>query len=235
MTRGPRRAPLRQSRAMSEAIPEPPGPTRSQTRLAPSWPRSIAIAGVGGLVVGILTSIGQSVLPDEMRSLANAASPWSAAAFALAVVAGGRDTLRSAILASGSLLMMLAGYSLASTLRGFPVGASTTLFWVAAAVIVGPALGVGAAWTPGTDPRKAAAGVAVLASILVGEAVYGLTVIGNSTSPSYWTVQLVAGLSLVVALGARLRSLAAGTLCAALTAAGAAAFYVLYSGVTRQG
>ena len=170
-----------------------------------------------------------------MRSLTNAASPWSAAAFALAAVAGGRETLRSAVLAAGSLLAMLASYGLASTLRGFPVGASTTLFWAAAAVFVGPALGVGAAWSRGTDPRKAAAGVAVLASILVGEAVYGLTVIGDSTSPVYWTVQLVAGFGLIVVLGARLRSVAAGTLCAALTAAGAAAFYVLYSGVTRQG
>ena len=130
---------------------------------------------------------------------------------------------------------MLAGYSLASTVRGFPVGASTTLFWVAAAVIVGPVLGVGAAWSRGTDPRKAAAGVAVLASMLVGEAVYGLTVIGDSTSPVYWTVQLVAGLGLVVVLGARVRNVAASGLCVALTAAGVAAFYVLYSGVTRLG
>ena len=153
---------------MPEAIPGPQRPTPSQSRIAPSWPRSIAIAGGGGLVVGVLTSIGQAALPDEIRSLANAASPWSAAAFALAAVAGGRETLRSAILAAGSLLTMLAGYSLASTLRGFPVGASTTLFWVAAAVVVGPALGVGAAWSrgdrraesgrgrgdPGVDPRR---------------------------------------------------------------------------------
>jgi hypothetical protein len=144
-----------------------------QSRSLASWRRSIAIAVGGGLAIGVLTSIGQTVLPDDLRSLANAAGPWSVAAFALAAASDGRDTRRSAILAAGALLAMLAGYSLATTLRGFPVGASMTAFWVAAAVIVGPALGVGAAWSRSTDQRKAAAGVAVLASILVGEGPMG--------------------------------------------------------------
>src|SRR6478735_3615043 len=163
-----------QSALMADANPTPLGSVESLSRSAPSWSRSISIAVGGGLVVGCLTSIGQSVLPDDIRSLANASSPWSAAAFALAAVAGRRDTLRSSILAVGALLAMLAGYTLTTVLRGFPVGASMTLFWVAAAGIVGPVLGVGAAWSLGTDPWKAAAGVAVLASILVGESVYGL-------------------------------------------------------------
>ena len=210
------------------------GAARRST-VAWTWPRSIAIAVGCGLVVGALTSIGQSALPDQVRSLANGSAPWSLAAFILAAIAGGRDTVRSAILAAGALLAMLAGYDLITTLRGFPVSASMTLFWVVAAVIAGPVLGVGAAWSQGTDRPKAAAGVAVLASILVGEAIYGLTVIGDSTSPVYWTAQLLVGLGLVAFLGIRLRSPTALVLCAGLTAAGAAAFYVLYSTVTGPG
>jgi hypothetical protein len=199
---------------------------------AASWRRSIAIAVGGGLVVGALTSIGQGALPDEVRSLANGSAPWSAAAFVLAVVAGRRETFRSSVLAAAALLAMLAGYSLMATLRGFPVGPSMTLFWVAAAVVAGPVLGVGAAWSQGTDRPKAAAGVAILASILVGEAVYGLSVIAGSTSPAYWTAQLVVGLGLVAVLGYHLRSWAGLVLCAALSAAGAAAFAFLYSNLT---
>ena len=72
-----------------------------------------------------------------------------------------------------------------------------TLFWVAAAVVAGPVLGVGAAWSQGTDRAQGRSRESrSCASILVGEAVYGLTVIAGSTSPAYWTAQLIVGLGL---------------------------------------
>ena len=221
-------------RAMSEAIPGPLGPTRSQSRIAPSWPRSIAIAGGGGLVVGVLTSIGQSVLPDEMRSLANAASPWSAAAFALAVVAGGRDTLRSAILAAGSLL------------RCSPATASRAPCAVPRrrlhdAVLGrggrhrGPALGVGAAWSrgtdraeggrgrggPGVDPRRGGG--------LRADGHRRLDLTRLLDGPARRGPRPGRG------PGSRSPERRRAALCAALTAAGAAAIYVLYSGVYAPG
>jgi hypothetical protein len=62
-----------------------------------------------------------------------------------------------------------------------------------------------------------------------------LTVIGGSTSAVYWTAQLLVGLGLVAFIGFRFRSPMAFALCAALTAAGAATSYVIYSTVTRLG
>ena len=113
---------------MSDAVARQLSSEKGQFRPGP-WLLSAAIAVGGGLVVGVLTSIGQTVLPDEVRSLANGSAPWSAAAFVLAAVAGRRDALRSAILALGALLSTLVGYDLTAALRGFPVSTSMTLFW----------------------------------------------------------------------------------------------------------
>jgi hypothetical protein len=200
-----------------------------------TWPRSIALAAGGGLVVGVLTSFGQTVLPDPIRSLANASSPWSAAAFALAYAAGGRDVVRRAVLGGVALFGMLAGYDLTTLVRGFAISGSVTLFWAAAAITAGPVLGIGAAWSQGQDERKAGAGVAALAAILVGEAIFGLTYIADSTSPVYWTGQLLVGLGLVATVGWRRRNATAFAVCAALTAAGAIAFYLVYPRLTALG
>jgi FtsH-binding integral membrane protein len=191
--------------------------------------RSIAIALGGGLLVGVLTSFGQTVLPDQLRSLANGAGPWSAAAFALAVLAAPRGTLATALLAAGALLAMLAGYDLTSVARGFPISTATTLFWIVAAVVAGPVLGIGAAWIRGTDWRLAA----TLAAILVGEGVYGLTTIADSTSPGYWLAQVAVGLAVVAATALRLRSPAALGLGLVLTFVGAAAFDLVYANIGR--
>jgi hypothetical protein len=195
--------------------------------------RSIAIALGGGLLVGVLTSFGQTVLPDQLRSLANGAGPWSAAAFALAVLTDPRDARASALLAAGGLLAMLAGYDLTSVARGFPISTATTLFWIVAAVVAGPVLGIGAAWIRGTDWRLAATGAAALAAILVGEGVYGLTTIADSTSPGYWLAQVAVGLAVVAATALRLRSPAALGLGLVLTFVGAAAFDLVYANIGR--
>jgi hypothetical protein len=192
---------------------------------------AFAIAVVGGLAVGVLTSIGQTLLPDVIQSLANGAAPWSAAAFALAAAGAGRDAGRGAALAAIALLAMLAGYDLSTLARGFAVNGSTTLFWIAAALTVGPILGIASVWIRGPDRRKAAVGVAALASILVGEAAYGLAILVSTTAPVYWALQLALGIGLVIAVAVRLSSPSVAALGAALTAVGAVAFVVLYARV----
>jgi hypothetical protein len=124
---------------------------------------------------------------------------------------------------------MLAGYDLATIMRGNAVSTSTIVFWGAAAIVVGPVLGVAAAWARGNDPRRIAAGVAPLAGILVGEAVHGLTAIASSTYGAFWGGEAVLGIVLVGWVGVRTRSIAATLLCAGLAAVVAVAFVVAYS------
>ena len=182
----------------------------------------------GGFAVGMLTSFGQAVLPFEMASLANSAGAWSLAAFLLCLC--NAVPSRGLLLGFLALAGMLAGYFVATELRGFPTGRSLVLFWGVAAIVVGPVLGVGAAWVRGTERRRVAAGAAAIAGILVGEGAYGLTIVAGTTSPVYWALQVVLGLGIVIWLSAtRLREPASIALCIVLTAVVAAALYLAYS------
>jgi uncharacterized protein DUF6518 len=181
----------------------------------------------GGLAIGILTSFGQGALPTGISSLANSAGAWSLAAFLLCLC--NPVPLRGLLLGVLALVAMLAGYMVATELRGFATGTSLWLFWGVAAIVVGPVLGVGAAWVRGSDPRRIAAGAGAIAGILVGEGAYGLTVIADTTSPEYWTLQITVGLGIVLAVAIRLRRTSSIGLCAGVTAAVAVAFYIAYS------
>ena len=199
-------------------------------RLASPWTARacLLLSGIGGLVVGILTSLGQGLLPNEVASLANSAGAWCLAAFLLALP--NRTTRLGLLLGPIALLAMLAGYDLATLVRGGAVSTSTVVFWGAAAVVVGPVLGVGAVWARDRDPRRVAIGVAPLAGILIGEAVHGLTAIADTTYGPYWVGEAVVGLLLVAWVGARTRSAIAVLACAALAAAGAALIVAALSG-----
>ena len=223
-----------QPRAFAAAVPGRwhPWPvtlerSKSPSLDSPSLPPPIATVTAGGLAIGILTSFGQGALPSGITSLANSAGAWSLAAFLLCL--GNPVPRRGLLLGLLALLSMLAGYMAATELRGFATGTSLWLFWGVAAIVVGPVLGVGAAWVRASDPRRIAAGAGAIAGILVGEGAYGLTVIADTTSPVYWTLQIIVGLGIVLAAVIRLRRTASIGLCAGVTAAVAVAFYVTYS------
>lgn len=189
---------------------------------------------VGGLVVGRLTSFGQTWLPDEWRSMANCAGAWCVAAFVLVLPARRVEQARVAALSMAlavvAMLAMLAGYYLTAELRGFGTSSSSVLFWVAAAVVAGPVVGAtAAALRPGADSRRAALGAGAVAGILVGESAYGLVVVGDTTEPDYWVIQAVAGLAFVVVAGLRRRWRPApwGLACTALVVA-TGSFFIGY-------
>jgi hypothetical protein len=96
-------------------------------------------------------------------------------------------------------------------------------------VVVGPFVGVAASWLRAAGVR-AALGGALLAGIGVGECVYGLTVVGDTTSPVYWTLIGVAGLALVAGLLVRrIRGALPVALAVGGTAVVAVAFHVAYT------
>ena len=175
------------------------------------------------------TSIGQGVLPEVLAPLANSSTSWSFAAFVLALWLGDRQLVRGAVCASVAMLAMLVGYDLMTIARGFSISVSMGLFWAAAAVVVGPALGVGAAWVQGRERLRVAAGVAPIAGIAIGEGAYGLTIISETTPAAYWTAQIVLAVGAIAWVGVRTRSAASAVVSIVLTAVVAAAFYVGYS------
>ena len=199
--------------------------TRTPSTRAPvSLPAArLGIVVVLSFLLGGLTSYAQGgFLPDAFASFANSASGWTVLT-ALLVYWSRARTVPAAVLGAVSFVLLVLGYMVAAQVRGFVYD---PLHFAIVGVVVGPFVGVAASWLRATGVR-AALGTALLAGIGVGESVYGLTVIRETTSPVYWTVIGVAGLALVVwMLVCRVR----GALPVALASGGpvalAAAFYL---------
>ncbi len=190
--------------------------------------RDLGVVAIAGLVLGILTSIGAGHVPASVSSVANSSGSWCLVAFGLALMT--RRPGVGAILGFVALLSLLLGYALATILRGFDVGTALLGFWGAAAVVVGPLLGPGAVWTRQRRPYRSALGVGLLAGILTGEGIYGLTVVADTTSPVYWSGELVVGVALVVVLcWRRLRRPRPILACVATTAVVGGMFVLVYA------
>jgi len=184
----------------------------------------IGIAVVLSFLLGGLTSYAQGFLPDAIISFANSASGWTVLT-ALLVYWSRARTGPAAVLGAVSFVLLVLGYMVAAQVRGFVYD---PLLFSVVGVVVGPFVGAAASWLRATGVR-AALGTALLSGIGVGESVYGLTIVRETTSPVYWTVIGIAGLALVtVMLVRRVR----GALPVALASGGplvvAAAFYFAY-------
>lgn len=189
-------------------------------------PRIVA-SGVVALGLGVLTAYGQGWLPDEAASLANSVGSWSVAAFLLALLA---PRLIPAVLTGAVVLLgLLAGYVLGADVRGYPSSSSLILFWGAASVTAGPALGAAAHWVRCGPPVLVAVGVGAVSGVLVGEGIHGLTAIADTTYGPYWWAQIGVGvLVLGASVGLRLRSIRPAALAVAVTGVVAAAFAAIY-------
>lgn len=187
--------------------------------------QALVVVSAASLLVGGLTSVAQGVLPDWSSSFANSASGWTLVA-TLLVWWSRRRVVVSAVLGTASFVALVVGYTAASSLRGLSY--DPTRFGVIA-VLVGPVIGIAAVWLRSSGWRAIVA-AAALAGVAVGEGIYGLTAIADTTSAVYWTVIGAVGLVLLAVVVGRQRPgvlhVVAG---AALTALVATAFVVAYT------
>jgi hypothetical protein len=103
----------------------------------------------------------------------------------LALLATG--TARAALWGLLGLAGLVGGYYLTAISRHVPESPASIRFWMLAAVIIGPLLGVAASWVRRGSLVTAALGAGAAAGLLGGESVYGLTAVAGSTSSLYWT------------------------------------------------
>lgn len=150
---------------------------------------------LAGFLLGGLTSYAQGFLPEAFSSFANSSSGWTILTVALVFWSRLR-TGPAAALGTATFVVLLLGYSVAAQLRGYYYDPTT---WLVIGIVVGPFVGVAAAWLRGTG-LGAALAAGVLAGVGLGEAVYGLTVVHETTSPVYWSVLGVAALALLVGM-----------------------------------
>ena len=177
---------------------------------------------------GGLTSFGQQYLPDQFRSLANSAGPWFAVVMGSIYVARPRPVL-AIILGILGLVVMNEAYGVVSRWRDYAYSGGFSSVWNLIALIVGPAAGIGATWLRSSRPVLVALGASAAAAAFIGEALYGLTVVGDTTSPVFWSIELAAGLCLVALGAVRLRNVVASSILVLASSAGAALFYAAYS------
>jgi hypothetical protein len=186
------------------------------------WVGAVTVAS---FLLGMLTFYAQGFLPDAWRSFANSASGWTLLT-ALLVFCAQVPKRVAAVLGALSFLLLVLGYTVGAQLNGLSY--SPVLFGVVG-VVVGPFIGLATAWLRARRVR-AALGTALLAGIFTGEAVYGLTVIADSTRPEYWVAIGVVGIVLLIGMvWVRLRGWVPVTLAILGTAAVAGAFLAAYS------
>jgi Family of unknown function (DUF6518) len=157
---------------------------------------------VGSLVVGGLTSVAQGFLPDSLRSVANSPSGWTLLTVVMILVARLR-LLPAACLGAVSFVCLVLGYTFVSELRGLSYSPA---LWGAVGLVVGPVVGWSTSAAFDARPFLSVLGSSVIAGIAITDAVYGLTVIADTTSPVYWWIAGVAGVMFLglVALRRRL-------------------------------
>lgn len=193
---------------------------------------ALVLALVGSLVLGGLTSFAQTVLPDALRPFANSASGWTMLAFLL-VWAGRAGLLLGTVLGAGAFVGLVEGYAIVSNLRGFYYAYIGPFALIGLAA--GPVLGFSAALSRhgvGRAGRRLwrVLGVTPLSAVLVGEGVFGLCYLRVTTGTVYWILTIVLGVLFLVIANLRRRTGLVGTLVSvAVTALGAALFFVAYA------
>ena len=187
-----------------------------------------AVVAIVALALGVLTAYAQGWLPQQMGSLANSAGSWALVAFALSLMA--TSGWLAAVFGSASLLALLAGYVLGAEMQGYPSSTTTVLFWGAAALLAGPLLGLSAFWIKTRRDLLAATGVGAVSGILIGEGIYGLTQVADTTYPPYWWGEIVVGLILLLAVAwRRLLGIRAVVLSVGVAVLAVVAFVLVYS------
>lgn len=199
-----------------------PAPTSGSTA-------RVAAVLVLSVVLGGLTSYAQGLLPDAALPFANSASGWTLLTVLL-VFWSRSSAPRAAVLGAASFVLLVLGYTFAAELRGLTYD---PLLFSVVGVVVGPFVGVAASWLRAREAR-AALGTSLLSGVATGEAVYGLTVVGDTTHPAYWVVIGAVGLALLgTVLARRIRTARHVALAIVGTALVAAAFVAAYSGLGR--
>lgn len=155
-----------------------------------------AVVAVSSFLVGAVTLLAQGFLPDALTSFANSASGWTLVTVLLLTCTLVRPAI-AAVLGATSFVLLTLGYAAAAPLRDLFY--DPTLFALVG-VAVGPFVGVATAWLRAVRPWQAALGTALLAGIGVGEAVYGLTAVADTTSPVYWVLIGAAAVALLIGM-----------------------------------
>lgn len=170
---------------------------------APGGLLRLAVAGAAGILVGLLTSFGQTYLEGTLNALVNSASMWLVVPFAVGALM--RSPVSGAMVGLLACSLQVVGYFVTSELRGFPASSSYVVFWTVCAVVGGPLFGAGGQlWrsrrAPLADPAST-----LLPAVFLAEGIWAYAIVlGYVGSAVLW---LAIGLALAVMLSLRASAL----------------------------
>jgi hypothetical protein len=155
--------------------------------------RTLGVAAVAGFALGVMTQIGQSILPDPLRPVANSISPWLAVAFGVGSIA--RRQAPAGLAAFVSLAFALVGYYAMVWIRfGYGASNSALVLWGLAAVAGGLVFGpAGWFWRNGRGWWSAVP-IGLLAAAFVADAVYIYSIVQPEEKPAAVLFVLVGAL-----------------------------------------
>lgn len=195
--------------------------------------RRIAAVVAVGLATGVLTQIGQGVLPEGLGQVANAISPWLLVAF----LVGSRmpDGRWAAIAGVATLLLALVGYYGMVQLRfGYGGSTQTLVVWSTAAVVGGPVFGTLGRWWRVGDARQRAIAIGLLGAAAIAEGVYLLAILpGPAVGAGFIAAGVLVPLLVGRSWGDRRRGYVAVVPGLGLGALGYGVFLAFYGLITR--
>ncbi len=96
--------------------------------------------------------------------------------------------------------------------------------------MTGPPLGLAAHWVKTRHDRPVAIGIGAMSGTLVGEGVYGLAYVADTTHPAYWRGEILVGVVLLVWVASRrLRGPQTAAVAVVIGALTAVVFVAVYS------
>lgn len=167
--------------------------TRTPHWYAETWRSAFfafAVVLAGALILGGLTSVAQQFLPAWLNSLSNSAGGWTMLGFLLVWLSRARPLL-GAFLGIVAFQALNEGYGIVSLWRGFFYSEPFASNWTLVGLAAGPLLGVAAALTRSGSPLWRVLGMTPLSAVILGEGVWALQTIADTTSPVYWTLEIV--------------------------------------------
>lgn len=190
---------------------------------------AIAVVVPGALIFGGLTSFAQTYLPLPLVSFANSAGGWTMLCFLLVWLSRARPLL-AGLLGVAALLALTEGYAAVSLWRGYFYAEPFSTVWTLVALLAGPVIGLGAALCRHGSLLWRVLGVTPLSAVLLGDGVRGLLTVADTTTPVYWTIEIVLSVTfLAVAVGRSRLPLSRVALVAVPWLVGAAAYVAVFA------
>lgn len=184
----------------------------------------VTITIVAGLMVGVLTALGQRQLHGLLEPFVNSASAWLVLPFLLGALM--RTPQGGGAAGFVAAMLQLVGYYVTARLRGFPESAQLIAFWTACGVVGGPLFGIAAHLEWHGRQWGRGVGLGALAATFFAEGVWTYIEQQHRWGLGGIWVGVAIGLALLIPRGRALRWLA---LLLPLSLAGQIAFYGIYS------